>query len=59
MRHVIRQYTLEPSAFEAEYIESNFTEFRKKKTAKEIIQRMQDREHLILLSMARPTMTDS
>ncbi len=52
MEHVIRQYTLEPGAIEAQYIEEYFTEFRKKKTADEIIQRLKDREHLILLSMA-------
>lgn len=52
MEHVIRQYTLEPGALEAQYIEEYFTEFRHKKTADEIIRRLQDREHLILLSMA-------
>jgi len=52
MEHIIRQYTLEPGALEAEYIEEYFTEFRNKKTADEIIARLRDREHLILLSMA-------
>jgi hypothetical protein len=53
MEHRIRQYRLEPGALEVQYIEEMFTEFsRKKKTASEIIQRLQDREHLILLSMA-------
>lgn len=52
MEHVIRQYSLEPGAIEAQYIEEYFTEFREKKTADEIIQRLKDREHLILLSMA-------
>src|SRR2546425_8543029 len=52
MEHVIRQYSLEPGALEAEYIEEYFTEFRQKKTAEEIISRLKDREHLILLSMA-------
>lgn len=52
MEHIIRQYTLEPGALEAQYIEEYFTEFGKKKTADEIIQRLKDREHLILLSMA-------
>ena len=37
MKHIIRQYTLEPGALEAQYIEEYFTEFRKKKTADEII----------------------
>src|SRR5438445_5593952 len=52
MEHVIRQYSLEPGALEAQYIEEYFTEFRQKKTAEEIINRLKDREHLILLSMA-------
>lgn len=53
MEHIIRRYTLEPGALEAEYIEEHFAEFRKKKTADEIIRRLKDREHLILLSMAQ------
>jgi GNAT superfamily N-acetyltransferase len=53
MEHVIRQYTLEPGALEAQYIEEYFTEFRNKKTTEEIITRLKDREHLILMSMAQ------
>jgi GNAT superfamily N-acetyltransferase len=52
MKHIIQQYTLEPGALEAQYIEEYFTEFRKKKTVEEIVARLQDREHLILMSMA-------
>ena len=52
MEHIIRQYTLEPGALEVQYIEECFTEFSGKKTAEEIIERLKDREHLILLSMA-------
>jgi GNAT superfamily N-acetyltransferase len=53
VEHNIRQYTLEPGALEVEYIEQHFEEFTKKrKTADEIIKRLRDREHLILLSMA-------
>src|SRR3972149_4333694 len=52
MQHIIRQYSLEAGALEAQYIEEFFTEFRKRKTADEIIRRLRDREHLILLSMA-------
>ena len=52
MEHIIRQYSLEPGALEAQYIEEYFTEFRQKKTAEEIMTRLKDREHLILLSMA-------
>jgi len=53
MEHVIRQYTLEPGALEAQYIEEYFTEFRNKKTAEEIVTRLKGREHLILMSMAQ------
>jgi len=52
MEHIIRQYSLEPGALEAQYIEEYFTEFNNKKTADEIVGRLKDREHLILLSMA-------
>src|SRR5436190_5607766 len=54
MEHVIRQYTLERGAWEIQYIEEMFQEFTiKKKTADEIIKRLKEREHLILLSMGR------
>ncbi len=52
MEHIIRQYSLEAGALEAQYIEEYFTEFRQKKTAEEIIDRLKNREHLILVSMA-------
>jgi hypothetical protein len=52
MEHIIRQYTLEPGALEVQYIEECFAEFSGKKTAEEIVARLRDREHLILLSMA-------
>jgi hypothetical protein len=52
MEHIIRQYTLEPGALEVQYIEECFSEFSGKKNAEEIIERLRDREHLILLSMA-------
>jgi GNAT superfamily N-acetyltransferase len=52
MEHIIRQYRLEEGALEVEYIEEYFGEFRKRKTADEIIRRLSGREHLILLSMA-------
>jgi hypothetical protein len=54
MEHRILQYRLEQGALEVEYMEEMFAEFNgKKKTAAEIIQRLQDREHLILISMGR------
>jgi GNAT superfamily N-acetyltransferase len=52
MEHIIRQYSPEQGALEAQYIEEYFTEFRNKKTAEEILERLKDREHLILVSMA-------
>jgi GNAT superfamily N-acetyltransferase len=52
VEHIIRQYSLEPGALEAQYIEEYFTEFRKKKTVEEIVSRLRDRDHLILMSMA-------
>src|SRR5215471_15609083 len=52
MEHIIRQYSLESGALEAQYIEEYFTEFRNKKTADEIVNRLKDRDYLILLSMA-------
>jgi hypothetical protein len=52
MEHIIRQYRLEEGALEVEYIEEHFGEFRNRKTAREIVSRLKDREHLILLSMA-------
>lgn len=57
MEHVIRQYKLEEGALEVEYLEEHFREFTGKKTAAEIIRRLSDREHLILLSMA-PSLED-
>ena len=50
--HQIRQYTLEPGALEIQYMEEYFDEFRGKKTAEEIIERLQGRQHLILLALA-------
>src|SRR5437867_5362225 len=52
MEHIIRRYSLEPGALEAQYIEEYFTEFRNKKTDEEITNRLRDRDHLILISMA-------
>ena len=47
MKHVIKQYALEQGALEIQYIEEFFGEFRRKKTATEIVERLEDREHLI------------
>jgi len=52
LAHQIRQYSLEPGALEIQYMEEYFDEFRRKKTAHEIIERLKNREHLILLALA-------
>ena len=57
MEHRIKQYRLEQGALEVEFMEEMFPEFSGKKTAAEIIQRLQDREHLILISMG-PSLED-
>jgi hypothetical protein len=54
MKHIIRQYALEQGALEVQYIEENFSEFQNKKSADEILERLEDRECLVLLSMAAP-----
>ena len=48
----ITQYDLEQGALEIQYIEEYFGEFPRKKTAAEIIGRLKDRSHLILLASA-------
>ena len=57
MGHRILQYRLEQGALEVEFMEQMFPEFRGKKTASEIIQRLEDREHLILISLG-PSLDD-
>jgi hypothetical protein len=48
----ITQYDLEQGALEIQYIEELFGEFPRKKTASEIVRRLNGREHLILLANA-------
>src|ERR1044071_1710609 len=48
----ITQYELEQGALEIQYMEEYFGEFPRKKTAAEIIDRLQGRAHLILLANA-------
>jgi len=52
LEYFITQYDLEPGALEIQYIEEYFGEFGRKKTAAEIIARLRDRAHLILLATA-------
>src|SRR4051812_7828751 len=48
----ITQYDLEQGALEIQYIEEYFGEFPRKKTAAEIVRRLSDRPHLILIASA-------
>ena len=48
----ITQYELEQGALEIQYIEEYFGEFPRKKTAAEIVRRLEGRSHLILLASA-------
>jgi len=48
----ITQYDLEQGALEIQYIEEFFGEFPRKKTAAEIVRRLEGRSHLILFATA-------
>jgi GNAT superfamily N-acetyltransferase len=52
VEHLITQYELEQGALEIQYIEEFFGEFPRKKTAGEIMARLRERAHLILLASA-------
>jgi hypothetical protein len=52
LEYQIKQYPLDSGALEIQYIEEYFWEFPKKKTANEIVRRLQDREYLILMAEA-------
>lgn len=52
MEYLITQYELEQGALEIQYIEEYFGEFPRKKTAPEIMKRLQGRQHLILMANA-------
>ena len=52
MEYLIKQYPLETGALEIQYIEEFFGEFPRKKTAAEIVERLRDREYLILMAEA-------
>ena len=55
MEYHITQYDLEQGALEIQYIEEFFGEFPRKKTAAEIVRRLEGRAHLILLANAALT----
>ena len=52
MEYLIKQYPLESGALEIQYIEEYFGEFPRRKTASEILNRLHDRESLILMAEA-------
>ncbi len=52
MEYVIKQFPLQQGALEIQYIEDFFGEFPRRKTAGEILARLSDREHLILMAIA-------
>ena len=52
MEYRITQYPLEQGALEIEYIEEFFGEYKRRKTAAEIVGRLADRDHLILMATA-------
>ena len=52
LEYLIKQYPLDTGALEIQYIEEYFGEFPRKKTATEIMNRLRDREFLILMAEA-------
>jgi GNAT superfamily N-acetyltransferase len=52
LEYLIKQYPLDTGALEIQYIEEYFGEFPRKKTAQEIVDRLREREYLILMAEA-------
>jgi GNAT superfamily N-acetyltransferase len=52
VEYLIKQYPLEQGALEIQYLEEFFGEFPRKKAASEIVGRLKDREHLLLMAEA-------
>jgi GNAT superfamily N-acetyltransferase len=52
LEHRIVKYPLEQGALEIEYIEEFFGEYKRRKKASEIVARLENRDHLILMAMA-------
>jgi len=50
--YLIKQYPLHQGALEIQYIEEFFLDFPRKKSATEVIQRLSDRDHQILMAEA-------
>jgi GNAT superfamily N-acetyltransferase len=52
VEYLIKQYPVETGALEIQYIEEFFGEFPRRKTAAEVIDRLTDRESLVLMAEA-------
>jgi hypothetical protein len=52
VEYLLRQYALQQGALEIQYLEEFFLDFPRKKTAAEVIQRLCDRDHQILMAEA-------
>jgi hypothetical protein len=52
VEYLIRQYGLQQGALEIQYIEEFFLDFARKKTAAEVVRRLSDRDHQILMAEA-------
>jgi hypothetical protein len=52
VKYLIKQYSLQQGALEIQYIEEFFLDFPRKKTAAEVIRRLSDRDHQILMTEA-------
>jgi GNAT superfamily N-acetyltransferase len=52
LEYRIAQYPLEQGALEIQYIEEFFGEYQRRKTVSEIVGRLRNRDHLILMAMA-------
>ena len=52
MEYRIRQHSLQQGALEIQYIEALFGEFQRRKTASEVVARLNDRDHQIVMAEA-------
>jgi hypothetical protein len=52
VEYLLRQYSLQQGALEIQYLEEFFLDFPRKKTAAEVVQRLSDRDHQILMAEA-------
>jgi hypothetical protein len=53
VEYLIKQYGLQQGALEIQYIEEFFLDFPRKKTAAEVVRRLADRDHQILMAEAQ------